>query len=117
VFFYTRFDFVSRQIWPRHGYRCDDINMVKDALEPSSTTLRDRLHEVVFEADTRAGKAFDVLLILSILVSVVVVMLGGVETIHAQSGVRLIRLEWSLTGLFTLEYLVRLASIRRPAAT
>ena len=61
--------------------------MIKDAIEPSSPTLRDRLHEVVFEADTPAGKAFDVLLILSILVSVVAVMLDSVETIHAQYGV------------------------------
>ena len=82
---------------------------------PRHRSLRARLHEVVFEADTPAGKAFDVVLILSILASVVV-MLDSVETTHARFGVWLIRLEWTFTLLFTLEYLVRLASVRRPTA-
>ncbi len=69
---------------------------------------------IVFEADTPAGKAVDVLLIVSILGSVIVVMLDSVETIHARSGVWLTRLEWTFTILFTVEYLVRLASVRRP---
>jgi voltage-gated potassium channel len=76
--------------------------------------MRDRLHEIVFEADTPAGKAFDVLLIVSILSSVVVVMLDSVATIQARAGAWLTRLEWTFTVLFTIEYLVRLASVRRP---
>ncbi len=83
---------------------------------PRHRSLRARLHEVVFKADTPAGTAFDVVLILSILASVVVVMLDSVETAHARFGVWLIRLEWTFTLLFTLEYLVRLASVRRPTA-
>ena len=81
---------------------------------PSSPSMRDRLHEIVFEADTPAGKAFDVLLIVSILSSVVVVMLDSVATIQARAGAWLTRLEWTFTVLFTIEYLVRLASVRRP---
>ena len=83
---------------------------------PLRRSLRQRLHEVVFEADTPAGKTFDVVLILSILASIVVVMLDSVEATHARYGVWLTRLEWAFTLLFTLEYLVRLASVRRPTA-
>jgi voltage-gated potassium channel len=89
--------------------------MIKSASSPSAPTLRERLHEIVFEADTPAGKAFDVVLILSILISVVAVMLDSVEPIHARYGAWLLRLEWTLTILFTGEYLVRLASVRRPS--
>ncbi|MDP6581337.1 MAG: ion transporter [Vicinamibacterales bacterium] len=90
--------------------------MTKVASNPSDRSLRNRLQEIVFEADTPAGKAFDVALILSILASVVVVMLDSVEPIHARYGAWLLRLEWALTVLFTLEYLVRLATVRHPSA-
>ena len=88
--------------------------MANHPLNPSGPSVRDHLHEIVFEADTPAGKAFDVLLILSILGSVIAVILDSVETIHARSGVWLTRLEWTFTILFTVEYVVRLASVRRP---
>jgi voltage-gated potassium channel len=88
--------------------------MANHHLNPSGPSVRDRLHEIVFEADTPAGKAFDVLLILSVLGSVIVVMLDSVETIHARSRAWLTRLEWTFTILFTVEYLVRLASVRKP---
>ena len=61
--------------------------MTKATPGPLHGSLSERLHEVVFEADTPAGKAFDVLLILSILASVVVVMLDSVEATHARYGV------------------------------
>ncbi len=89
--------------------------MTNVTTDPSRGSFRERLHEVVFEADTPAGKAFDMVLILSILISVVVVMVDSVEPIHARYGEWLLRLEWTLTALFTIEYLVRLASVRRPS--
>ena len=48
--------------------------------DASSETLRERLHDIVFEADTPAGKAFDVGLIVAILLSIVAVSLESVET-------------------------------------
>jgi voltage-gated potassium channel len=77
---------------------------------------RQHLHEVIFEAETSAGKAFDVGLLLAILVSVTAVMLESVESIRSSHGVALMRLEWALTGLFSLEYLLRMVSVRRPEA-
>ncbi len=76
--------------------------------------IRARLHEIIFEADTRAGKLFDVALIVAILVSVVVVMADSVGVIHARYGRVLGILEWFFTILFTAEYLLRLACIGRP---
>ena len=75
---------------------------------------RERLHEVIFEAETPAGKAFDVALLLCIVASVVTVLLESVASIRAQHGPILRALEWGFTLLFTVEYVLRLACVRRP---
>jgi len=76
---------------------------------------RQKLHTIIFGADTPAGKLYDVILIGSILFSVLVVLLDSVQTIRALHGAWLIRLEWGFTILFTIEYLLRLMVVRRPA--
>ena len=73
-----------------------------------------RLHEVIFEADTPAGKGFDVLLIISILASVVVVMLDSMGSVRIQRGNLLYGLEWFFTLLFTVEYFLRILCVGRP---
>ena len=78
--------------------------------------LRSRLHEIIFEADTPAGKLFDVLLIISILLSVALVMLDSVESVQLSYGRWLYFGEWLFTVLFTIEYLLRLYSVGRPGA-
>ncbi|MBT8369781.1 MAG: ion transporter [Deltaproteobacteria bacterium] len=78
--------------------------------------LRAKLHEVIFEADTPAGKLFDVLLIVSIVLSVVMVMLDSVSSIQQTYGRLLLLGEWIFTILFTIEYILRLSSIGRPLA-
>lgn len=77
-------------------------------------TLRERVHQVIFEHDTPAGKAFDVVLIVAIVLSVSVVMLDSVARISARHGAALRAAEWVFTVLFTLEYVLRLWSARRP---
>ena len=74
-----------------------------------------RLHEVIFEADTPAGKAFDVALLVTILLSIVVVMLESVASIRQTYGRFLYGAEWLFTILFTIEYALRLACVSRPA--
>jgi len=76
--------------------------------------LRSKLQEIIFEADTTAGKLFDVLLIVSIIISVVAVMLGSVSSISDQYGNLLYSIEWFFTILFTVEYILRLLCIGRP---
>lgn len=77
-------------------------------------TLRERLHEIVFESDTPAGRAFDVLLLVAIVVSVSAVVLETVPSIRASAGPWLDRAEWAFTVLFTAEYILRLCIVRSP---
>ncbi|MDP6185704.1 MAG: ion transporter [Pseudomonadales bacterium] len=71
-------------------------------------TLRDRIRIIIFEADTKAGRRFDVTLIGMILLSVLTVMLDSVPQINAKYGQQLYYAEWFFTVLFTVEYAVRL---------
>jgi voltage-gated potassium channel len=73
-----------------------------------------KLHEVIFEADTPAGKAFDVILLITILLSVLVVMLESVVFIQAEYGKWLYYAEWVFTILFTIEYAGRIISVTKP---
>ncbi|MBN1769194.1 MAG: ion transporter [Prolixibacteraceae bacterium] len=76
--------------------------------------LKQRLYEVIFEADTPAGKTFDVLLMLVILISVVLVMLESVPSIRQEHYTFLHTFEWIITGIFTLEYIVRIMIVQKP---
>ena len=71
------------------------------------------MHEVIFEADTPAGKAFDVALLLAIVFSVAAVLLESVTTIRSEYGGVLRAAEWLFTILFTIEYVLRLLSVRK----
>lgn len=73
-----------------------------------------RLYIVIFEADTHAGRLFDLALIWAILASVTVVVLDSVVSIHARFGDLFKALEWGFTLLFTLEYIGRLLCVRHP---
>jgi len=84
------------------------------ATERPATRRRARLHEIIFEADTRAGRLFDLVLIWLILLSVATVILESVREVRAQYGELLYALEWFFTLLFTVEYFLRLLSVRRP---
>jgi voltage-gated potassium channel len=82
---------------------------------PSSRVKRrDRIHEIIFEAETPAGKAFDVALLVVILVSIAAVCLESVAAIRDRLGPLLRALEWAITILFTVEYVLRLYSVRDP---
>jgi len=81
---------------------------------PNDARLRARLHEIIFESDTLAGKVFDVGLLIAILASVLAVMLDSVDRIHDEHGTALRVAEWTFTILFTVEYALRLYSVKRP---
>ena len=75
---------------------------------------RENLYEIIFEADTPAGKLFDVALILSIMLSVVVVMMDSVASLSDRYGAWLSAAEWIFTLFFTAEYIFRMLCVRRP---
>lgn len=75
---------------------------------------RRHLHTIVFEADTTAGFAFDVVVLAAILASVGVVVVASVAEVHAAWGPWLHVAEWAFTVLFTVEYVLRLVAVARP---
>ncbi|GHF33890.1 voltage-gated potassium channel [Deinococcus metalli] len=75
---------------------------------------RDTLANIIDNADTRAGRAFDVLLIAAIILSVLAVMLDSVGIYRARFGTALRTLEWLLTAVFTVEYVLRLIAAPTP---
>lgn len=82
--------------------------------DTSRAKWQERLHEIIYESDKPEGKLFDVLLLASILLSILIVMLDSVKSLHAKYGDLFYAIEWGFTILFTIEYLLRLISIRRP---
>ena len=75
---------------------------------------RQRMYIVIFEADTLAGRRFDLALIAAVLASVAVVLLDSVVPISAKYGWLFEALEVGFTALFTIEYVARLICVRRP---
>jgi voltage-gated potassium channel len=78
------------------------------------TGWRLQLYTVIFESDTRAGRLFDLWLIVLILASVLAVVLDSLPGLPQGQRDALYRVEWLFTGLFTVEYLARLACVRHP---
>lgn len=93
---------VNRQDAARKG-----MNMDADGNKPRQGWRR-TAYEIVFESDTPAGEAFDLLLIASIVLNVAVIMLDSVASIRAEHQQTLYILAWAFTILFTVEYVLRL---------
>ncbi|MGB2266382.1 MAG: ion transporter, partial [Akkermansiaceae bacterium] len=80
----------------------------------SPRPFKERLWEIIFEAETPSGKFFDVALLWVIAISVLAVMLESVAEIDARYHTQLATAEWVFTIIFTLEYLLRIWLVRRP---
>lgn len=80
----------------------------------NNKSWQDKLHEIIYEADTPAGKLFDVILLIAILASIVLVMLESVKSIDAKYHEFLNISEWVITILFSIEYIVRIISVKKP---
>lgn len=77
-------------------------------------TWREKLHEIIFEADTKAGKGFDIGLIIVIIFSLILVMLDSVENLHQAYPVLFYTAEWVVTIVFTIEYIARILTTKKP---
>lgn len=82
--------------------------------EAPSKTFRNKIHEVIFGAHTRAGMLFDVLLLVAIVLSVITMSLETVSEIRNQWQDELEFITWFFTILFTIEYLLRIYCVKRP---
>ncbi len=76
---------------------------------------KNKLHEVIYEADTPSGKFFDIVLFILIIFSVVLVMLESIDDFDEHYHGILLTLEWVVTIFFTIEYIARIVSIRKPS--
>ena len=81
-----------------------------EALEP----WREILNTIIFGAETRMGKAFDVVLSILIILSVISIMLDSVDSFQQRYAHLFLILEWTFTLIFTIEYALRLICVRRP---
>jgi voltage-gated potassium channel len=75
---------------------------------------KEKLYEIIFEADTWEGKLFDIVLLIVILLSVTLVMLESVSSIQENYRQQLKISEWVITAIFTIEYILRIIIIRKP---
>lgn len=83
-------------------------------LKPAHIGLRTRLFQIIFETDTRLGKAFDIALAILIFFSVAVIMLDSVDAYHQRYGSLFFTIEWVITCLFTIELGLRLYCLEKP---
>ncbi|MFK8038874.1 MAG: ion transporter [Crocinitomicaceae bacterium] len=86
------------------------IKTEKSRLKP----WQKKVHEIIFGADTAAGKAFDVGLLIAIIISIIVVMLESVPSLNSKYHDIFYIIEWVFTIFFTLEYLARIVSTGKP---
>lgn len=82
--------------------------------QTSNKDWKVKLHEIIYEADTRQGKLFDVVLLIFILASIILVMLESVTSIDIKYHDLLNIGEWIVTILFTIEYIARIISVKKP---
>ena len=76
--------------------------------------FRRKIHEIIFEADTKSGKLFDIILLVAILLSIIGVMLESVDEIDKKYHELIMVFEWGFTILFTIEYFFRIYAVNRP---
>ncbi len=84
--------------------------------------LKNKIHEIIFEADTFWGRFFDIGLLIAIILSVVAICLEsmfpeipGYPTEQEQMWIKWLRVfEWTVTIAFSIEYLLRLYAVSKP---
>lgn len=91
-----------------------DLRQMPKSKHTTLSPLQEKMHEIIYEADTPAGKFFDVTLFFFIVASVVVVMLESVNSIGKHYRILFNVLEWIFTIVFTIEYGLRLYCIGKP---
>ena len=81
----------------------------------SKKSWKNKLHEIIYEADTPAGKLFDIILLITIITSTLLVMLESVKSIDSKYHDFLNISEWIITLLFTIEYIARIITVKKPS--
>ena len=79
-----------------------------------SNNWRHKLHEIIYEADTPAGKLFDIILLVLIIFSVILVALESIDSFYNKYSYFLNFAEWIITFFFTIEYIIRIVAVHKP---
>ncbi len=82
---------------------------------PPDSNWRSRLHEIIYEADSRNGRIFDLIIIVAIVASIILVMLESVKSLDERFHTFFDVSEWIITILFTIEYFARIISVKKPS--
>jgi len=85
-------------------------------LNKSNPKWKSRLHQIIYEADTREGKIFDLIIVWAIIFSIILVMLESVKDLDAKYHTFFDISEWVITILFTIEYILRIVSVKKPSS-
>ena len=83
-------------------------------LNKENLSWQEKLHQVIYEADTKSGKLFDIVLLWAILASILLVMLESINELDAKYHTFFNVSEWVITILFTIEYILRIVSVKQP---
>ena len=83
--------------------------------QTKTKSWRAKIHEVIYEADTPAGKFFDIALLLVILLSIALVIMETIPPLNERYYWEFYAAEWIITIIFTIEYVLRIIAIRRPS--
>ena len=78
------------------------------------SSWRAKVHEIIYEADTPEGKLFDIILLIAILASILLVMLESIESLDEKYHAFFNISEWIITVLFSIEYILRIVSVKQP---
>lgn len=74
-----------------------------------------KLFEVIFGADTKEGELFDILLLIVIVISIFIVLIESIQIISEDFRRILKIIEWVITVIFTLEYILRISIVDKPS--
>lgn len=88
--------------------------MAAEEKDNTPANWRERLFTIIFEAETRAGKNFDIFLLILIFTSIILVMIESVPTMMKEYSRHLYIAEWVITILFTIEFILRLVVVKKP---
>ncbi len=83
--------------------------------EQPDSNWRASLHEIIYEADSKKGRIFDLIIIVAIVASIILVMLESVKSLDERFHDFFDISEWIITILFTIEYIARIISVKKPS--
>ncbi len=82
--------------------------------DSNNKNWQEKIHQIIYEADTKSGKLFDIILLWAILASIVLVMLESIADLDAKYHSFFNISEWVITIFFSIEYILRIISVKQP---